>query len=294
MTYARPDALHDPDTIPRMPSWVTDGRPKTPEDMAFLSGAALAALHLVLAREKVPQTLLRERLALRAAEACVRFSGRSERAGELRDEIHLLRPGDQPGPAGKVYQHWQRAVARPISVGALHRALPALSPEQIAVSLDAGVGAPIARAAALLEAVLPDSPQKEASALILADAALAQAMSWSHAMPLLAAGLKRRDLHKTGDELRLACHKAVLASTGEATRMASDLARRADHLRKLAPKLRARGAGEAVEIFLSQDAVMPAALPLSDRAARRLCDRLVELGVVRELTGRDTFRLYGL
>tara|TARA_R100000687_G_scaffold77703_1_gene70407 strand:+ start:278 stop:397 length:120 start_codon:yes stop_codon:yes gene_type:complete len=39
---------------------------------------------------------------------------------------------------------------------------------------------------------------------------------------------------------------------------------------------------------------MPAALPLSDRAARRLCDRLVDLGVVRELTGRDTFRLYGV
>jgi hypothetical protein len=33
---------------------------------------------------------------------------------------------------------------------------------------------------------------------------------------------------------------------------------------------------------------------MSDRAARRLCDRLVGLGVIRELSGRDTFRLYGL
>ena len=33
---------------------------------------------------------------------------------------------------------------------------------------------------------------------------------------------------------------------------------------------------------------------MSDRAARRLCDRLVALGAVRELTGRDTFRLYGV
>jgi len=33
---------------------------------------------------------------------------------------------------------------------------------------------------------------------------------------------------------------------------------------------------------------------MSDRAARRLCDRSVDLGVVRELTGRDTFRLYGV
>ena len=49
-------------------------------------------------------------------------------------------------------------------------------------------------------------------------------------------------------------------------------------------------------LFLSRDAVAPTALTSlrAARAARRFCDRLVDLGTVRELTGRDTFRLYGV
>ena len=113
-------------------------------------------------------------------------------------------------------------------------------------------------------------------------------------MPLLASGLKRADLRKQGDDLRLACHRALVSSAVEAVRLSTELARRAAHLKAVAPKLRAKGAGDAVEMFLTHDAVAPSALPLPDRAARRLCDRLVDLGAVRELTGRDTFRLYGV
>ena len=72
-------------TLPRMPSWVTSARPETPEDVAFLSGAALSHLHLVLNRQDAPQSLLRGRLALRAAEVCATHQGRPERASELRD-----------------------------------------------------------------------------------------------------------------------------------------------------------------------------------------------------------------
>ena len=294
MTLARPDHISDPDTLPRMPGWVTSARAETFEDVAFLSGAALSHLHLVLGYDEVPQALLRDRHALRAAEACVAFSGRPERAGELRDAVYLLRPGFLPGPAGETCLAWRRAAERPVSVKALGRTLPAFEPNQIAAWIDAGKGWPVTRAAMVLEAVLTEAPRAEVAALILADAALAQALGWDHLVPLLAVGLKRADLRKRGDDLRLAYHRALVSSAVEAVRLSADLARRAAHLKAVAPKLRAKGAGDAVEMFLTRDAVAPSALPLPDRAARRLCDRLVDLGAVRELTGRDTFRLYGV
>lgn len=277
-----------------MPSWVISARAETLEDVSFLSGAALSQLHVVLGHEEVPHALLRDRLALHAAEACIAFSGRSERAAELRDAVHLLRPGDLPGPAGETYLAWRCAVERPLSIKALGRAVPTLEQGVIAAWLDTGQGAPVARAAMVLETVLTEAPRADVAALILADAALAQAVGWEHLMPLLAPGLKRAGLRKQGDDLRLACHRALISSAVEALRLAADLARRTAHLKAVAPKLRAKGAGDAVEMFLTRDAVAPSALPLPDRAARRLCDRLVELGAVRELTGRDTFRLYGL
>jgi len=294
MAIVQPHLVDAPDTLPRMPPWVTSARTETLEDVAFLSGAALATLHLVVGHDDVPHALLRDRLSLTASEACVRILGRPERAGDIRDAVHLLRPGDQPGPAGAIYQQWRRAAARPISLKALQRALPSVSAEQIATWLDMGWGGPVVRAATVLEGVLIECPREEAMALIIADAVLAQSLGWTYVLPLLATGLKSRDLRMRGADLQLACHKALVSSIGATLPVAADLTRRAADLRAVIPKLRAKGAEDAVALFLSNDALMPAALPLSDRAARRLCDRLVDLGVVRELTGRDTFRLYGV
>lgn len=302
MTYARQGFLDETDTIPRIPPWVTSGRAQASEDVAFLSGASLSHLHLVVNTQSVPQTLLRARLALRAAEACVTHQGRPERAGDLRDAVAFLQPGDGAGPAGDVYLSWRRAVERPVSAKSLHRAVPGIEPEQIAEWLDGcdprmpGQGTPVARAAAVLETVLSEAPRQDVAALILADAALAQTLGWTHMCPVLACGLKRADLRQDDADLRLACHRAVVRSVAEATRTAVDLARRAARLQEVAPKLRARGADDAVAVFLNKDAVTPAALTAlrSDRAARRLCERLMALGVVRELTGRETFRLYGV
>ena len=289
-------AFGDSVTIQRMPGWITSARVETPEDVAFLSGAALACLHLVVTDEEVPHDLWRARLALGAAEACAAFAGRREGSAKLRDAVHLLRPGDHPGPAGEIFRQWSLGVGRQISVAGLGKVLPGLTAEQIAVSLNAAGGTPVVRAAAVLEAALAAAPRAETAALILADAALARALGWDHVLPLLANGLKVRDLRQQGCDLLLACHRAVVPASGQAVALAADLGRRVARLRAVVPKLRAKGAARAVDLFLSQDALAPAALAafMSDRAARRFCDRLVDLGVLRELTGRDSFRLYGV
>lgn len=279
-----------------MPGWISSARAETPEDVAFLSGAALAYLHFAAQSEELPHALWRDRLALRAAEACVGLSGRRETQAQLRDALHLTRPGDDPGPAGRALRQWSRTVARPVSVAHLGKALEGISPDRIALCLDAAGDTPLERAAAALEAVLTDAPRAETAALILADAVLSRSIGWDHLVPLLSLALKRRDLTCRGGDLRLACHRAVVAGSQEAIRLAADLVRRAGRLSALAPRLRAKGADQAVDLFLSRDALAPAALNafMSDRAARRLCERLVELGALRELTGRDTFRLYGV
>lgn len=296
MTYQPTTTSDSLSTVPQLPSWVTSARTETAEDVAFLSGAALSHLHLVLDQSHVPQNLLRARLALRAAEVGVTHQGRPERAGELRDAVAFLQTGDNPGPAGEVYLAWQQAVKRPVSVKALQRALPEINAEQIAVWLDAGQGSPVSRTSAVMQTVIEGRPRDHITSLLLADAALAQALGWSHVLPLLSLGLKRADLRKTGAELRQAFHWAIVSAAAEATREVVGLARRAQRLRAVAPKLRAKGSDEAVTMFLNRDSVAPTALSSlrSDRAARRFCDRLVELGAVRELTGRDTFRLYGV
>ena len=109
------------------------------------------------------------------------------------------------------------------------------------------------RTAMVLEAVLIEAPRADVAALILADAALAQALGWDHLLPLMAPGLKRADLRKRGDDLRIACHRALITSVIETVRQAADLTRRAAHLKAVAPKLRAKGAGAAVEMILTRD-----------------------------------------
>lgn len=289
-----------PSRVPPLPGWVNSAPAADLTDAAFLAGGALAHLHLAAAQPDLPAAVWRDRLALAAAELCTGLAGRREGQAALRDAVALTGPGDDPGPAGRVLRAWQRAVARPITVAHLAQVLPGLAEDQIAAALGTGQGTPVDRAAAVLEALLTQNPRGEMGALILADAALARAVGSAHLVPLLSLGLKAADLRRRGSDLRLVCHRAVVPAVRQAQAQAADLQRAAHRLREVAPRLRAKGAGRALDLFLTHDALTPATLSrelrtgLSDRAARRLCDRLVALGAVRELTGRDTFRLYGL
>lgn len=148
----------------------------------------------------------------------------------------------------------------------------------------------------------------EIFALWVADLALANRLEWPRPVPLLAVTIAHPSLRRGAggragrprpldDDWANAVASAYGRAAAEAHALACDLARRAQKFLSVMPNLRAKGARRVVDMLLSDDAVTPAAAARagqSDRAARRLFDRLVALGAVRELTGRETFRIYGL
>lgn len=159
----------------------------------------------------------------------------------------------------------------------------------------------------MMRMVLGVDDRAERIACLFSDVVLAQALNWATVMPVTAQRLTKavlRDLVADGQGDELAIQHRILESLEDTIRLARDLATRAAALRAVAPKLRSKGSDAAVDLFLSEDAVGPSmmlspiikgtTIPMTDRAARRFCDRLVELGVARELTGRPTFRLYGI
>ena len=315
MKFAQPNLTDDPDSLPRMPGWVTSGRVETLETVAFRSGAALAVLDQLIGdpRHGVPVKLLANRLALSAATATSKLEGRLAREADIRDAFHLTPPGEARGPDGDLLAFWREAVRLQAGgTGDIADFVGAEYAGEVGVWLDAGLErsrthGPLAGCVAVLRAVLDADDRAERVACLLSDVALVRALNWKQVLPVSAQHLTKaalRDLVADGQGADLAIQRRILESIEETIRVARNLARRAEALRAVAPKLRAKGSDAAVDLFLSEDAVAPASMlspmiqgtsiPMTDRAARRFCDRLVELGVARELTGRPTFRLYGI
>ncbi len=315
MTY-QPAALSDDlNTLPKLPSWVTSGRAETFESVAFRSGAMLTVLDQLISdpRQDVPVKLLANRLALSAATATSRLEGRLAREADIRDAFHLTPPGEARGPDGDLLAFWREgARQRPDGTGEIADLVGANFAGEVGVWLDAGqdrarTHGPLAGCVAVLQAVLEVDDRAERVACLLSDIVLAQALNWKTMLPVSTQRLTKaalRGLAADGQGAELAIQQRLLLSVEETIRLARDLAQRGAALRTVAPKLRAKGSDAAVALFLSEDAVAPStmlspmiqgtSLPMTDRAARRFCDRLVELGVAQELTGRPTFRLYGV
>ena len=315
MTYQPKAISNDQSTLPQLPGWVTSGRAETLETVAFRSGAALTVLDQLVSdpRHGVPVRLLANRLALSAATATSKLEGRLAREGDIRDAYHLAPPGEARGPDGDLLAFWRDAVRLRLNTPG---EIAALIGPDIAADAAGWLGAgqdrarthgPLAGCEAVLRAVLGADDRAERVACLLSDVVLARALNWTVVLPVSAQRLAKsvlRDLAACEQGADLAVQARLLESIEETVRLARDVARRAEALRAVAPKLRAKGSSAAVELFLTEDAVAPASMlsprirgtsiPMTDRAARRMCDRLVELGVARELTGRPTFRLYGI
>lgn len=318
MTYQPANVPDDLNILPKLPSWVTSGRAETLETVAFRSGAALTVLDQLVSGPKhgVPLKLLANQLALQAATATSKLEGRLAREADIRDAYHLAPPGEARGPDGDILAFWRDAARLKLTGCDWHDGVQDLVSATFADNvlrlIAAGVDrsktrGPLAGCVAVMRAILKMDDRAERFACLLSDMVLARALNWTSVLPATAQHLTKtmlRDLIADGQGVDLVVQQRILQSIEDTIRLARDLATRAAALRAVTPKLRAKGSKAAADLFLSEDAIGPSMMlsptikgtniPMTDRAARRFCDRLVELGVAHELTGRPTFRLYGI
>jgi Protein of unknown function (DUF1403) len=318
MTFQPATVSNDLISLPKLPAWVTSARAETFETVAFRSGAALTVLDQLVSdpSQGVPFKLLANLLALQAATATSKLEGRLAREADIRDAYHLTPTGEARGPDGDLLGFWRDGARLKLTGRDWHDSVQGLVgaafADDVLTLLAAGADrarthGPLAGCVAVMRAVLEADDRAERVACMLADIVLARALNWTPLLPVTALHLTKkmlRDLVADGQGAELKVQQCLLGSIEGTIWLARDLEIRAAALRAVTPKLRAKGSKAAADLFLSEDAIGPSmmlsptiqgtTIPMTDRAARRFCDRLVELGVAHELTGRPTFRLYGI
>lgn len=303
--------------VPRVPAWaVPRAAVDSDVEAAYMAGSALNSLDNLVRSDASWLGAWRQRLALKAAAASVKLMRRTEDESALRDAWFLRQPGDDPGPAGNVLSAWRKLAGRslPLSVEDLQSVADLLGViwsddfvvclEEIADDVRSGAPAPVIAARAAT-AIMREGRQAEALAWWIADLALSRRMGWSPAVPVLATQIHAVVLRTGSDRRRgrpdapgfeRAICLAAAAGAAEACRLAIGIAETAERLSAVTPKLRAKGAGDVIALLLSDDAVSGSftSKSMTRWASRRLFERLQQFDAVRELSGRSTFRLYGL
>ncbi|MBW6425885.1 DUF1403 family protein [Rhizobium sp. XQZ8] len=303
--------------LPRLPSWTRSRAHDISEpDAAFAAGIALKSLDDLVRADPPWLGCWRDRLALKSAAMAAKMLGRNEEESAIRDAVLLTAAGDDPGPAGKLFLA-TRMLARQAGtvttpfvkeiaalLGMKWDERLASIPEIVDSANQSGRAAPFA-VADLITAISAGLPDAEVMALGLADVILARKLNWPKPVPLLLPerfGPAFRTIGGRG-RVRLgepaypkAICLAMVDGVETALRSAAEIDRRAARLLAVVPKVRTKGAEPVIRRLLTEDAV-PASAPgstLSRWAANRLFERLESFEAVRELSGRPSFRIFGL
>ena len=301
-------AFDEAPTIPSASAWFRQDQPQSPEEALFFSEAALTALQPVAQSDHLLGRLWRQRLALSATARLIAAGGHTESEAELRDICYFSCAGEDPGPAGRILLAWRtftepNAIDLPKTVARLATLLQIRASDSLAGLLTTaatpgqGAKSAISAATAILAVCLEPQSDDHSLALWLADIVLAHSLNWPAPVPLLGLYIRFADLYgpRTPRELLAAISSAYARAAADAIDLHCELAGSARRLLAVAPKLRSRQALPTIDLLLQEDA-----LPVAEGGTwslhtnRRIFDRLVQLGAVRELTGRTNYRLYGL
>lgn len=311
-----PAPQHCPQMRFHLPDWLsTQTSAHNEADAAFTAGIALKTLDDCLQSRPNYAGCWSSRQALKCAVAAAQLMRVRTDEANLRSVILLTRPGDDPGPAGQMFLAFKNFSTNPMMITS--KSLTTLC-SQLDLHLDDleaitdGFEAALQSQRALpfvcadfITTMIIRRPDAEILLWLLADVLIAVKCNWPKPLPLLMA-------ERFGSAFRLATGRgrilpgdaafagalclALVSATQSALQTASVLARRSETLRVITPQLRSKGADGIVQKLLNDDAILATnpGTGLSRWAATRLFDRLESLGVVRELSGRSSFKIYGL